>query len=455
MQRIDRIDGFDPTNPLSVQMQELARGQQFIGLENNPLLQQQRVRQQAQDFKSAYEAGARGQRTVDLNAQAPLASQPATAGPHSQYGHLRKLEADASFYRATPGVYSYKGEQYLALSSGQAALTLDGNKVLDANELGRALHEKKPNGEYRYPHARAKLIAQNGIVELPNGELAVKAPTPPLAGAIQQHIPGIGNMSAGMDGGATMDVGQSALNFASRNSWLLYASAMVGGGGIVALGAAHMTAGALQKAANTSNGLALSPNGFSQGDISNLGTWGTVGTLAGGALGGAFPGMEHNLRAIMQSRAREFKDDAMISMIDNAGIPIEDLIFMFMAHMADNYEEKLREKMREAMIAEKLEERRSRRERSADMQAGMAQGIGGFFGPLGSMVGGVIGQGLKMKAMKENEIESALNGNLKSSTTLANEVQMLMHKWKQLNEMMSSLIKALHDMAMTPIRNIR
>ena len=35
------------------------------------------------------------------------------------------------------------------------------------------------------------------------------------------------------------------------------------------------------------------------------------------------------------------------------------------------------------------------------------------------------------------------------------KVQMLMHKWKQLNEMLSNLMKAMHDMAMTPIRNVR
>jgi hypothetical protein len=52
-------------------------------------------------------------------------------------------------------------------------------------------------------------------------------------------------------------------------------------------------------------------------------------------------------------------------------------------------------------------------------------------------------------------IKDALNGNTKSSTILMQEVQMLMHKWKQMNEMLSNLMKAMHDMAMTPIRNMR
>ena len=52
-------------------------------------------------------------------------------------------------------------------------------------------------------------------------------------------------------------------------------------------------------------------------------------------------------------------------------------------------------------------------------------------------------------------VKDALSGTTKSSTVLMQEVQMLMHKWKQVNELMSNLMKAMHDMAMTPIRNLR
>ena len=38
---------------------------------------------------------------------------------------------------------------------------------------------------------------------------------------------------------------------------------------------------------------------------------------------------------------------------------------------------------------------------------------------------------------------------------LMNEVQLLMQKWKQINEMVSNLLKNMHDMNMTPIRNLR
>jgi hypothetical protein len=32
---------------------------------------------------------------------------------------------------------------------------------------------------------------------------------------------------------------------------------------------------------------------------------------------------------------------------------------------------------------------------------------------------------------------------------------MLMHKWQRLNELMSNLLKTMHDMSMTPVRNLR
>ena len=58
-------------------------------------------------------------------------------------------------------------------------------------------------------------------------------------------------------------------------------------------------------------------------------------------------------------------------------------------------------------------------------------------------------------AARKQAVKDSMDGNMKSSTVLMQEVQMLMHKWKQLNEMLSNLMKSLHDMAMTPIRNMR
>ena len=171
-----------------------------------------------------------------------------------------------------------------------------------------------------------------------------------------------------------------------------------------------------------------------------------VGSTVAQTLG--FEGMAFNMRKIMRSHVEDFKDASFISMINNPGIPIEDLIFMFMAYMADKYEKKLREKMEETALAEKKERRRQRIMDEAKMLGGIASAV-----PLG--IGRVIGAGIEMVAAEGIRIHDALDGNMKSSTLLMQEVQMLMHKWQRLNELLSNLLKVLHDMAMVPIRNVR
>jgi hypothetical protein len=174
-------------------------------------------------------------------------------------------------------------------------------------------------------------------------------------------------------------------------------------------------------------------------------------------------GASFNARVLMKSHMRDSRDTQMITMINNPGIPIEDLIFYFMAFMAQKYDEKLREKMEEAAVSERLQNERERTTRHAEMRAGQLTALGGIIGmaggPAGAMSGLAIGQfiggNIRNAAEAWNNIQSGLNGNIKSSTMLMAEVQMLMQKWKQMNEMLSNLMKALHEMAMVPIRNIR
>jgi hypothetical protein len=405
------------------------------------------VLKQVQDMFQTGRAQADG---VDLQGQAPVGSQPATADPKQAYNHQAQQT---------------KGTYFVPLTSDQANIKMGGT-VLSPERLTRIMDESKPE----LKPLRDKIIKENKLAQNENGQWVAPV-AQPSAGHVGDVAPGLKSTSAGLAAGSSEAVGasingtgglndpaavaQSSLNFLNRSSWLLPMSGFMSGG-VVGLGAGVMTAGALKKTARESgaagnSGLALTSSGLGS-KSSSLMTYAAMGSV-GGLMG--LPGLANNCRSIMNSHAREWKDDAMIGMIDTGSIPIEDLIFMFMAHMADKFEEKLREKMREAATAEQLQEKRERRDKKADMAGGMATGVGALFGPVGMAIGGLVGQGIKMGAMKQNQIEAGLNGNMKSSTVLMSEVQMLMHKWKQLNEMLSNLMKAMHDMAMTPIRNIR
>ncbi|MEZ4271945.1 MAG: hypothetical protein R3C68_11105 [Myxococcota bacterium] len=166
----------------------------------------------------------------------------------------------------------------------------------------------------------------------------------------------------------------------------------------------------------------------------------TVAQLAG------FEGAAFSMRSIQRSYVEDFKDASMISMINNRAIPIEDMIFLFMAYMNDKYETKLREKMEEAAIAEKKERWREREKREADLLSA----------PLGLIPGvGPIAQSVVQAYTQEKiRIHDSLDGTTKSSTMLMSEVQVLLNKWKNLHEAMANLIKALHDMARVPIRHL-
>ncbi len=167
--------------------------------------------------------------------------------------------------------------------------------------------------------------------------------------------------------------------------------------------------------------------------------------MAGSVVG--MDGLAFQMRKAMNSVAEGVKDDAMIGMLNNPGMNIEDLIFMFMAHMSDKFEKKLRMKMEEAALQEKRETKREMRKQSVAAIGGLVSMV---------PVAGAAANGfLQASASKMDQLEAAVNGETKSTTMLMNEVQMLMNKWKQMNEMTSNLLKAMHDMAMTPIRNIR
>jgi hypothetical protein len=121
---------------------------------------------------------------------------------------------------------------------------------------------------------------------------------------------------------------------------------------------------------------------------------------------------------------------SLSDIFNNPGMSIEDKIFMFMLTMSDDYEKKLRDKMDETAKQEQTEAEREAAEAASDSASSSSPGT-----------------------VVTDSAGTATDG--KSSTVMMQEVQILMQKWKQVTEMTSNLMKTLHDMAMTPIRNLR
>jgi hypothetical protein len=211
----------------------------------------------------------------------------------------------------------------------------------------------------------------------------------------------------------------------------------------VGLGAAlgAMTGSGLAGVAGGAWGLGTNGTGGSLIGAGGLGVMATAAGLAGQS------GLSMNLRHQMQSVIRQEKTNDMIGMLDNPGIPIEDLLMYFMAFMTDQYDKRLREKMKEMAEQEKLEQRMANRDKQAQLLGGLVSMVP----VVGPAVGAIAGQ----VAMTANQADGAVNGTGKSSTLLQAEIQVLSTRWKNLSEMVSNFYKAMADMAQTIIRNIR
>ncbi|MEO1173327.1 MAG: hypothetical protein AAFX94_14940, partial [Myxococcota bacterium] len=127
--------------------------------------------------------------------------------------------------------------------------------------------------------------------------------------------------------------------------------------------------------------------------------------------------------------------DQFIDQINSASIPIEQLLMMVMIHVAESSDVELRNKMEEVMLAEQEEAQRAARE-------GMVE--------IGSAI-----VNTDIPTTIFDEADQDLATGTKSSAVLMQELQHLTHQWQQTNELISNLSKSLHDMAMTPIRNLR
>ena len=85
----------------------------------------------------------------------------------------------------------------------------------------------------------------------------------------------------------------------------------------------------------------------------------------------------------------------------------------------------------------------------------MIPGIGAMIGAGISMTGQAAASAISQQTDMKIAMKEAALGKTKSSTILMQEIQILMNKWKQVNELLSNLAKTMNDMAMTPIRNLR
>ncbi len=457
---IENVSSLVGTMPLDSvltrQIAEAQLGKHIVGTPTNNAA----LVQQAQDTYAA------GSSKVNLKAQAPLGSQPSTASPHANYSHQAGQ---------TGGTY------FQALDSDKVALTdRTGQKVISGKHLGRVMNEADPKyvtsdnpQGFRFASLRKGMIEKHKLVQSADGRwlAPVQAPS---AGNVGDMIPGLTSSANALSGGGQADIAQSGMNFLNRTSWMMPVMGLMAGG-VGGMAGGFMVSQALKQGSAGSGlsglnmaGLALGSGGMS-GSSSLVSTmqaakWGSYANIAqtmDGVGGITTAGLSHACRSIMNSHAREAKLDTLIRDIQNPGIPIEDLIFMFMAQMGEQYEGKLRDAMEKAAIAEKLEQRRERRKSEASVKSGLLGAVGSAASAIpiyGGIVKGVTdmaGKQIEMKAQRKSEMEGRVNANMESSTALMQKVQMLMHKWKQLNEMMSNLMKAMHDMAMTPIRNVR
>ena len=361
----------------------------------------------------AYQLGPQQGTTIDAQGNVTLGSQPSTASPHTAY-------SQQAFQ--TAGTYAVPLE-----TVGTIRTT---GKPFSGQHLANCLDQATPE-------RRARFMEKHGIVQEKDGTYLL--PVQDATGQFSAIAPGQGGNP----------IGQSTFNVLQKSSWLAPVLGFVGGGIPGLIGGAVMArslksvSGGMTAPGLMHIGSGATPGGY-VGDIAGVGGY---GGLAAGAQMLGLDGMAFSLRKQMRSYCEDFKDQSMIGMIHNPGIPIEDLIFLFMAYMGDKYEQKLRDKMEEAAIAEKREREREREQDKARMLGGIASLVPG--------VGPLIGSAIEMGVNEKLRIKDALNGSAKSSTVLMQEVQMLMHKWKQMNEMLSNLMKAMHDMAMTPIRNMR
>lgn len=164
----------------------------------------------------------------------------------------------------------------------------------------------------------------------------------------------------------------------------------------------------------------------------------TYGVEAGARLLGA-PGMAFRMRHIRETALQIQKDEFMISQVRNSGLPIEYLLMVVMGHVYESSDKRMRLKMEELLVAQQLERRQELRDSLLDVVENIP----------------VVGSWAGLAKAGVDKLEGVMNGDIKSSTVLMQELQHLFQMLKVFMELISNMSKNIHDMAMTPIRNLR
>lgn len=373
-----------------------------------------------------------------LDAVAKKQKTTGSEGPVTQPPGAAKVQstatADAKFYR--DGVEL--GRVHVLDSEGVPV-----TKNMSVSEFSKWVDEMRAVD----PKGADEFIATNKLKKAEDGSWVQIAPG--AAAALNQVLPGKA---------ADNSIGSKVVSGLQKNTWMLPVAGFATGG-IGGLVMGLMGAKALKATAGT-NALAPGLTGMSAAYSTNqLGTFGTIASALGVVTGN--DGMAYQMKKQLTSLAQESKMDSLISMCNNPGMPIEDLIAMFMAQMSDTYEQKLRQKMEETARAEKREQERTREKDAGDMKAGLVSSIGSLaaivpgWGTAIAAGSQAVSSFMRQSTDAKLAIADAAGGYTKSSTILMQEIQILMNKWKQTTELLSNLSKSLHDMAMTPIRNLR
>ncbi|MEL6546696.1 MAG: hypothetical protein AAFQ82_18870, partial [Myxococcota bacterium] len=142
---------------------------------------------------------------------------------------------------------------------------------------------------------------------------------------------------------------------------------------------------------------------------------------------------DHTLEAISAIQSTE----QFLELMRSESVGIEQLLMMVMLHVSEQSDEQIRNAMEDIVIAEQNEAQRNALEGIADVSS-LA-----------------LGEGVDLAVSEIQALDSKLEGETPSQTVLMQELQYLTHQWQQINELVSNMSKSLHDMAMTPIRNLR
>jgi len=178
---------------------------------------------------------------------------------------------------------------------------------------------------------------------------------------------------------------------------------------------------------------------------------------------------------VMQARGELMKDRNTAAMARGMGIDIrnasfEDILFLMLMKYAKKKEDDIMAKVKQLDASSKAAENKG---------AGGKGGLGGILGAVGGVVGNIVAPGVggMIGGALGNAVGGAASGNTSStaggtglegadlggtidpdkmSETMKQQMmQKLMGDLQKLYEMLSNMIKSMHDMQMTPVRNLR